>query len=353
MPIYHVGQHGMNLLLVMPLLAGETLAARLKRQGILPLPEFVRIARELAQGLLAIHAKGLIHRDLKPANIWLEAGTGRVKILDLGLAEEVTNLCQGGSAGTPAYMSPEQVEGKSLDFRSDLFSLGAVFYECSTSARKAFPGNTINATINAVLRDTPIPLGQVNPATPPAMRQLVATLLEKDCTQRPVSAQAVLDALPLPSETSSVTPVDPPVAPVRTALTLAGRWCRSRCRLAHRGSRVVDAATATQRSHHGTAADDPCRFACHPRPGSDSAETGGRRLSTARTAQQNHPAAHQHQPLHRGAGPAVSPGLLLPGAALLDRPECAALPTKRGNPSAAHRSTQVPPPRRNRGLSTG
>lgn len=198
-PIHECGQDGDNLFLVMPLLAGETLQAKLDRDGILPLNEFLRIARELCQGLSAIHAKGLIHRDSKPANIWLEACTGRVKVLDLGLADEVANLRQGTGAGTPAYMSPEQVKAQSLDFRSDLFSLGAIFYECLT-ARKAFPGKTPLETIDAVLNAEPVPLSQANPATPGELSDLVAALLRKDRNDRPVSAMAVLDALPKPSE---------------------------------------------------------------------------------------------------------------------------------------------------------
>lgn len=173
-------------------------------------------------GLSAIHAKGLIHRDLKPANIWLEAGTGRVKILDLGLADEVANLRQGVCAGTPAYMSPEQIVGEPLDFRTDLFSLGAIFYECLT-ARKAFPGKHLTETIDLVQRAKPIPLSQANPATPVPIRELVTALLQKDRSQRPVSAQAVLELLPQssePSTRSTVQPIQPPSPQRRWLLPL-------------------------------------------------------------------------------------------------------------------------------------
>src|SRR5258707_1314021 len=115
----------------MPLLKGEPLDARLKRQGSLSMPETVRIGREVAAAPAAAHEAGLIHRDIKPANIWLE-DDGRVKILDFGLARRVeTNqpLTQEGEVlGTPAYMSPEQAWGDAVDFRSDLFSLGTVLY---------------------------------------------------------------------------------------------------------------------------------------------------------------------------------------------------------------------------------
>lgn len=194
-PILQIGQDGDTLFLVMPLLAGETLQAKLERDGIVPLSEFFRLVRELGLGLAAIHAKGLIHRDLKPANVWLEAGTGRVKILDFGLADAVTNLRRGGSAGTPAYMSPEQINGEPLDFRSDLFSLGAILYECLTAC-KAFPGTSFSETIHAVLRGQPLPLEQANPAVPKEVRQLVTAMLEKDRGQRPVSVHEMLAALP-------------------------------------------------------------------------------------------------------------------------------------------------------------
>lgn len=192
--IHQVGQDGGNLFLVMPLLAGETLASRLQREGILPMVEVQRIGRELASGLAAIHAKGLIHRDIKPANIWLEAGSGRVKVLDLGLAEDAASIRQGSSAGTPAYMSPEQVRGEELDFRSDLFSVGAVLYECVT-AKRAFPGDTITQVFDGVTKGELLSVLKANPGVPPALAELIAKLLEKDQNQRPKSTQEVLTAL--------------------------------------------------------------------------------------------------------------------------------------------------------------
>ena len=124
--IFQVGEVGGVPYIAMPLLHGHTLADRLSEaaednvppdcQGGLPLDEVVRIGREVAQGLDAAHRQGLIHRDIKPANIWLEAETGRVKILDFGLARAASDdehLTQAGATvGTPSYMSPEQTRGK-------------------------------------------------------------------------------------------------------------------------------------------------------------------------------------------------------------------------------------------------
>src|SRR5262249_37754850 len=128
-------EHGVPFV-AMPLLLGETLAQRLRRQAILSPADVMRIGREIALGLDAAHRKGLIHRDIKPGNIWLESDGDRVKILDFGLARQVgtdTQITQEGVVvGTPAYMSPEQGRGLPLDGRSDLFSLGCVLYRMST-----------------------------------------------------------------------------------------------------------------------------------------------------------------------------------------------------------------------------
>src|SRR5437588_10206644 len=119
----------------MPLLAGESLEARLLREPVLPAAEVARLGREAAEGLAAAHAAGLIHRDVKPSNLWLEAPTGRVKVLDFGLARSTQDdarlTATGEPYGTPAYMSPEQARGEKLDHRSELVSLGGVRYELS------------------------------------------------------------------------------------------------------------------------------------------------------------------------------------------------------------------------------
>jgi serine/threonine protein kinase len=212
-PIFQVGQVDSNLFLVMPLLVGETLAQRLKREGSLPPAEIRRIGRELCHGLAALHAKGLIHRDIKPANLWLEMTTGRLKVLDLGLADEAFNLRASSSGGTPAYMSPEQVEGADLDFRSDMFSVGAVLYECATG-RRAFSGNRITEVLDAVRRAQPLPVQDVNPGVPSDLADLIHRLLHKDRTARPPSALAVAEALQ--PATSSIAPSAQ--APQRTRL---------------------------------------------------------------------------------------------------------------------------------------
>ena len=141
--IYQAGEDRGILFLAMPLLQGETLSSRLRREGKLPLAEALRVAREVAEGLDVAHRRGLVHRDIKPANLWLEGGRGRVKILDFGLSRslepEADRSQSGQIAGTPHYMSPEQASGGPVTPLCDLFSLGCVLYQMTTG-RLPFDG---------------------------------------------------------------------------------------------------------------------------------------------------------------------------------------------------------------------
>jgi WD40 repeat protein len=161
--------------------------------------QVLRIGREIALGLAAAHARGLVHRDIKPANLWLEASHGgRVKILDFGLARAVSDdvhLTQSGAVvGTPAYMAPEQARGDKVDHRCDLFSLGCVLYRLC-AGRNPFRGETTLAVLTALAVDNPPPVHEVNSAIPPALSDLVMGLLDKDPARRPASARAVAEAL--------------------------------------------------------------------------------------------------------------------------------------------------------------
>ncbi len=196
-PILHVGEDAATPYIVMPLLRGESLQQRLKREGILSIAEVNRVGREVAAGLGAAHARGLIHRDLKPANIWLDADTGRARLLDFGLAR----LAEGGDAltapgklvGTPAYMAPEQIDGRA-DARSDLFSLGATLYECATG-RRAFSASTVVGVLNAVTGQHPPAPADLNPEVPAGLSTLILRLLAKDPAGRPPDCPAVAAAL--------------------------------------------------------------------------------------------------------------------------------------------------------------
>jgi WD40 repeat protein len=196
--IYQEGEECGIPFLAMQLLAGESLDSRLRREGRLPVAEVVHIGREIAEGLAAAHGQGLIHRDIKPANVWLEAETGRVKILDFGLAravQEGSHLTQPGViAGTPQYMAPEQASGQLVDTRADLFSLGCVLYRMATG-KPPFPGEDTLAVLRSLELKQPLPPRKVNPEVPAALADLILHLLAKKPGARPASAAAVAAAL--------------------------------------------------------------------------------------------------------------------------------------------------------------
>ncbi len=205
--IHQVGEDRGVPFLAMEFLEGEPLDVRLEREGKLPVAEVLRIGREIALGLAAAHKRGLIHRDIKPANIWLETQPGgcgtptppaRVKILDFGLAraagDESQLTQQGAITGTPAYMAPEQAQGKKLDARCDLFSLGCVLYRMSTG-EPAFRGSDMISTLMAVQIEDPVPPVSLNLELPTELSDLVMQLLAKEPDQRPSSAQVVAEAL--------------------------------------------------------------------------------------------------------------------------------------------------------------
>ena len=222
-PIYQVGEDRGVPFIAMPLLSGESLENRLRREKTPSPTEVVRIGREIAEGLAAAHALGLIHRDVKPANVWLEtppgeAGAavsgGRVKILDFGLVRDAGDpqlTAEGVVVGTPAYMAPEQANGEEVDARADLFALGCVLYRMATGDAP-FKGKDSLATLLAVARDAPAPPSAVNPAVPCGLSDLILRMLCKHPAGRPVSARAVADALEALATAEGTTERLPPEA---------------------------------------------------------------------------------------------------------------------------------------------
>jgi hypothetical protein len=181
--------------LVMQYVAGESLADRLARDKRLPLADVVRIGVQVARGLAAAHAKGLVHRDIKPANIILDAATGRTKIADFGLAKSVgdTSLTTTGTvAGTPEFMSPEQAAGglggEVVDARSDLFSLGVVLYVASSGV-SPFRAESPLLALDRVRREEPVPLDELDPSLPKWFSAVVGRLMMKDPADRLSSAE--------------------------------------------------------------------------------------------------------------------------------------------------------------------
>ncbi len=197
--IYHVGEDRGVPFLAMPLLKGESLDARLRREGKpLGVAESLRIGREVAEGLQALHEEGLVHRDVKPANIFLEGKAGRVKILDFGLARAADRdarlTVEGAIIGTPAFMAPEQATRGPTDARADLFSLGCVLYVMLTRALP-FEGDDVVSTLLAVQATQPQSPRERNPEVPEAVSALVMRLLAKKAEERPADAKTVAGAL--------------------------------------------------------------------------------------------------------------------------------------------------------------
>ena len=197
-PIYQVAQVEQSPYIVMPLLRGGSIDTELVRRGVFSAGEILAIGKQAASGLAYAHEHGIVHRDIKPANLWLETRPGdaestRVRLLDFGLARggddaSEARLTQSGViAGTPAYMSPEQARGGEADFRSDLFSLGAVLYEMATG-RRPFSGENTMAILSSLALDQPKSPREFQPELPEELADSILRLLDKDPTRRPASA---------------------------------------------------------------------------------------------------------------------------------------------------------------------
>jgi serine/threonine-protein kinase len=199
--IHNIGYHGNRAYLLMERLHGDDLETRLAR-GPLPLDRAVVFLRQAAGAIGAAHDRGIVHRDLKPANLFIVAdpdvvGGERVKVLDFGIAKLSADAGGGktqGVFGTPAYMSPEQcASAAAVDARSDLYSLGCIFYELGCG-RPPF-GHGGLELIAAHLRDTPVPPRAIAPWLPPAIEQVILQLLDKQPGQRFQSCAALIAAL--------------------------------------------------------------------------------------------------------------------------------------------------------------
>ncbi|HEY7310382.1 MAG TPA: protein kinase [Gemmataceae bacterium] len=187
--------------LVMEYIPGQTLQQKLDATGPLERSEMVRLAVQIARGLAAAHAQGLIHRDIKPSNILLEQGSEtKAKLTDFGLARAAddASLTQSGViAGTPLYMAPEQAQGDPIDHRTDLFSLGSVFYVMLTG-RPPFRAPTTMAVLKRVCEDMPRPIREIIPEAPPWLCDLIGKLHAKKPDKRFRTAQEVADLLAQP-----------------------------------------------------------------------------------------------------------------------------------------------------------
>jgi serine/threonine protein kinase len=197
MPIHAVCTAARLPYLVMPFVHCESLQERINRQGPLDVQGILRIGMQTAAALAAAHAQGLVHRDVKPANILLEIGVDRVVLTDFGLARAADDgslTRTGVVAGTPQYMSPEQARGDTIDARSDLFSLGSVFYAMCTG-RPPFRAETPLGTLRRICDTQPRDIREINPEIPDWLTRIVVRLHEKTPAERFPDATAVAELL--------------------------------------------------------------------------------------------------------------------------------------------------------------
>jgi serine/threonine protein kinase len=224
--LYDVGSSDGVDFIVMEYLEGDTLAAQLAK-GLLPLERTLQCAIDVADALDHAHRSGIVHRDVKPANIMLTRGGA--KLMDFGVAKRrpvagsgahSTSLtAQGTIVGTVRYMSPEQVEGRDTDHRSDLFSFGAVVYEMVTG-RPAFEGSSPASTMAAILEREPPPMVALQQLTPPTLDHIVRRCLAKQANDRWQSAGDVMRELKWVAESSGVASAEPS-APANSRSTFA------------------------------------------------------------------------------------------------------------------------------------
>ena len=202
--VYDIGEQDGRHFIAMELLEGQTLQARIGARPI-PLEAFLHLALQIADALEAAHRQGIVHRDLKPSNIFVSA-RGDAKILDFGLAKRLqlasldsadtptitgSITLRGEIVGTLGYMSPEQVQDKDVDARSDIFSLGAVLYEMATG-KPAFTGDSTATIIAEILRGNPKPAKALNSEVPDELQRILSKALEKDRADRYQSANDLM-----------------------------------------------------------------------------------------------------------------------------------------------------------------
>src|SRR5215813_2093017 len=226
--VHDIGAHDGTTYVVSELLEGETLRKRIGGTSLTQ-RRAIEYALQIAHGLAAAHEKGIVHRDLKPDNIFI-TNDGRVKILDFGLAK-LTQLDgdrsqtdvptrrvdtdPGKVMGTVGYMSPEQVKGRPVDHRSDIFSFGAILYEM-LSGRRAFHGESAAETMSAILKEDPSDLSETNQKISPGLERLVNHCLEKNPGERFHSAsdlafalEALSGSVPTSAQTIAIYPLSP------------------------------------------------------------------------------------------------------------------------------------------------
>ena len=196
----------------MEFVEGESLRSVLNRFGGLPLRKGIYVALQICSGLKEAHAQGIVHRDLKPENVMID-GQGNVKIMDFGIARSMEALTRatGSMLGTPAYMAPEQVAGKPVDYRTDIYSFGLILYEMFTGA-PAFHAETAVAVALKQMRESPPPPHEVDPNIPVAIERAILKCLEKEPAKRFQSLAELENVLRVPAAPAATMPASPVAA---------------------------------------------------------------------------------------------------------------------------------------------
>lgn len=193
--VFDIGEVDGLHFLSMEFIDGDDLSSLLRRIGRLPSDKAIEISRQLCAGLHAVHQAGILHRDLKPANVIID-GRGRARITDFGIAGLESELkARGGVAGTPAYMSPEQITGQELTPQSDIYSLGLVLYEIFTG-KQAFEAKSVQELVRKHRTDTPTNPSEFVKDIDPLVEQVIFRCLEKDVRMRPANSLQVAMSLP-------------------------------------------------------------------------------------------------------------------------------------------------------------
>jgi formylglycine-generating enzyme required for sulfatase activity/tRNA A-37 threonylcarbamoyl transferase component Bud32 len=196
-PVHFIGEKGGLLWLAMQCIDGGSIADRLSRDGQLPVDDVVRITREVACALAHAHKRGIIHRDIKPPNILVDSETGRCLVTDFGIARTIdtaTLTATGVMLGTPAYLSPEQITGETIDHRVDIYALGVMMYEM-LAGKVPFDGATPTAAMMKRLGGPPDPVTTVRPDVPESISSVISRCLAADPAERFQSAAELVEAL--------------------------------------------------------------------------------------------------------------------------------------------------------------
>ncbi len=196
-PIYAVSAEEKIPYIVMPLVGGGSLEQRLIKDGPMPITQVLAFGLQVAEGLVAAHQQGIVHRDIKPANLLLDEGGFRVMLTDFGLAralDDASLTASGMVAGTPQYMSPEQAAGRSVDHRTDIYSLGAVMYALATG-RPPITGSSTMEVLRKLGEQSPRPIAELNETYPRWFQRLIDLLMSRRVETRIATASEAAELL--------------------------------------------------------------------------------------------------------------------------------------------------------------